>query len=78
MGSANSALRLQTGSKSAIFLVSRRSSRDGKTAELVQTGIEREKAGTPSSSEIDAAVRDLTAATGKDWLAAYRQSARHQ
>lgn len=78
MGSANSALRLQTGSKSAIFLVSRRSSRDGKTAELVQTGIEREKAGTPNSSEIDAGFRDLTPATGKDWLAAYRKSARHQ
>lgn len=61
-----------------MFLVSRRSSRDGKTAELVQTGIEREKAGTPSSSEIDAGFRDLTPATGKDWLAAYRQSARHQ
>jgi TolA-binding protein len=49
---------------------------DGKTAELVQKGIEREKAGSPGASEIDAAFRDLTPATGKDWLAGYRQRAR--
>ena len=51
---------------------------DGKTAELVQKGIEREKAGSPGSAEIDAAFRDLTPATGKDWLAAYRKGARHR
>ncbi|HMB03073.1 MAG TPA: hypothetical protein VKP69_04940 [Isosphaeraceae bacterium] len=49
---------------------------DGRTAELVQKGIERERAGTPGSAEIDAAFRDLTPATGKDWLAAYRKGAR--
>lgn len=49
---------------------------DGKTAELVQKGIEREKAGSPGASEIDAAFRDLTPATGKDWLVGYRQRAR--
>ena len=48
---------------------------DGKTAELVQKGIEREKAGSPKPAEIDTAFRDLTTATGKDWLAGYRKSA---
>ena len=48
---------------------------DGKTAELVQKGIEREKAGTPGAAEIDATFRDLTTATGKDWLTTYRKSA---
>ena len=49
---------------------------DGKTAELVQKGIEREKAGSPKPAEIDTAFRDLTTATGKDWLAGYRKYAR--
>ncbi|HMB03074.1 MAG TPA: hypothetical protein VKP69_04945 [Isosphaeraceae bacterium] len=51
---------------------------DGRTADLVEKGIESERAGTPDSSVIDAAFRDLTPATGKDWLAAYRKGARHR
>jgi TolA-binding protein len=47
----------------------------GKPAELVLKGIEREKAGTPSSSEIDAAFGDLTKNNGKDWLSYYRKNA---
>jgi TolA-binding protein len=50
----------------------------GETERLVKRGVERERAGTPTRAEIDAAVADadLTAATGKDWLAAYRKRAR--
>jgi len=43
------------------------------TEQLVERGIECERAGNPKSSEIDATFRDLTSATGKDWLGAYRQ-----
>lgn len=42
-------------------------------AQLVEKGVAREQAGTPSSAEIDAAFKSLTTATGKDWLAAYRK-----
>lgn len=42
---------------------------------LVERGVAREQAGTPPAREIDAAFRDLTSATGKDWLAAYRRRA---
>ncbi len=43
------------------------------TEQLVERGIERERAGTPTSSDIDIAFRGLTSATGKDWLDFYRQ-----
>jgi len=39
---------------------------------LVEKGIEREKAGTPPPSVIDDTFKNLTSATGKDWLASYR------
>ena len=45
----------------------------GETLELVSKGIDREKAGTPTAAEINAAFSRLTSATGKDWLAFYRQ-----
>jgi TolA-binding protein len=43
------------------------------TEQLVERGIERERAGTPNAADIDNAFRNLTSATGKDWLAAYRK-----
>jgi TolA-binding protein len=48
----------------------------GQAVKLVTEGVEREKAGTPEKSQIDAAFEDLTAETGKDWLAYYRRGAR--
>jgi TolA-binding protein len=42
---------------------------------LVEKGIEREKAGTPPPPVIDDAFKNLTSATGKDWLASYRNRA---
>jgi K+-transporting ATPase ATPase C chain len=48
---------------------------DGLTEELVTKGMERERAGSPPTAVIDAAFSDLTKATGKDWLAYYRQRA---
>jgi hypothetical protein len=47
----------------------------GQTEKLVTEGVEREKAGTPEKSKIDSAFADLTAETGKDWLAFYRRRA---
>ncbi|WP_435015692.1 hypothetical protein TA3x_003238 [Tundrisphaera sp. TA3] len=47
----------------------------GETERLVNLGIEKEKAGSPEASKIDAIFADLTAANGKDWLAAYRARA---
>ncbi len=47
----------------------------GETERLVTQGVDREKAGKPDRPQIDAAVADLTAETGKDWLAFYRQRA---
>ncbi|WP_165219670.1 tetratricopeptide repeat protein [Aquisphaera insulae] len=47
----------------------------GRTETLVERGLEREKAGTPDRSEIDAAFVDLTTETGRDWLAYYRKRA---
>ena len=44
----------------------------GESERLVTTGMAREKAGSPDKSKIDAAFSDLTATTGKDWLAYYR------
>lgn len=43
------------------------------TMNLVKKGVEREKAGTPPSAEIDAAFRDLNTGTGKEWLAFKRK-----
>jgi len=40
---------------------------------LVEKGIERERAGTPPKPVIDETFKGLTSATGKDWLAGYRQ-----
>lgn len=42
------------------------------TEKLVEKGVDREQAGTPAPAEIDRAFRDLTIATGKEWLASYR------
>ncbi len=39
---------------------------------LARKGVEREKAGTPSSEKIDEALEDLTKPTGRDWIASYR------
>ena len=47
----------------------------GEVEKLVAEGAQREKAGTPERSEIDAAFSDLTSETGKDWLAFYRRGA---
>jgi hypothetical protein len=48
----------------------------GQTEKLVSEGVEREKAGTPEKSQIDSAFADLTAETGRDWLAFFRRRAR--
>lgn len=48
------------------------------TEQLVERGIERERAGTPKTAEIDEAFRSLTSDTGKDWLQAYRQRVKEQ
>ncbi len=45
----------------------------GETERLVLAGLDREKAGTPPTAEIDASFSGLTAANGKDWLAGYRK-----
>ncbi len=47
----------------------------GETERLVTQGVDREKAGKPDKSQIDAAFADLTSETGKDWLAFYRRRA---
>ncbi len=47
----------------------------GETERLVTQGVDREKAGKPDRPRIDAAFADLTAETGKDWLAYYRRRA---
>ena len=44
----------------------------GESERLVAAGMAREKAGKPEKAKIDAAFADLTPATGKDWLAFYR------
>ncbi|SIN73033.1 hypothetical protein SAMN05444166_0491 [Singulisphaera sp. GP187] len=44
------------------------------TTNLVKKGVEREKAGSPKSSEIDAFFRDLDTGTGKEWLAFQRKN----
>ena len=50
--------------------------RRGEVERLVARGIEHEAAGEPERSKIDEAFADLSAAQGKDWLAAYRKRAR--
>ena len=47
----------------------------GGTLQLVEKGIERERAGTPSTSTIDAAFSDLAPALGREWLGEYRRRA---
>jgi TolA-binding protein len=47
----------------------------GETERLVTQGVDREKAGKPDKSRIDAAFADLTPETGRDWLAFYRRRA---
>ena len=47
----------------------------GETERLANRGVERERAGTPPRSQIDSTFADLTAATGKDWLAFFRRRA---
>ena len=42
------------------------------TASLVEKGIAREEANTPPAPRIDQAFKNLTAASGKDWLSSYR------
>jgi len=44
------------------------------TTKLLVKGIQQEKAGSPSSEVIDAAFRDLTSGTGKEWLLFKRTS----
>jgi hypothetical protein len=48
----------------------------GETERLVEKGVERERAGTPSNSKIDSSFSMLKKETGKDWLDAYRARAR--
>ncbi len=45
----------------------------GETERMVNRGLEKEKANQPDSSKVDALFSGLTTATGKEWLAEYRQ-----
>ena len=45
----------------------------GETEKMVNTGLDKEKAGQPSSGRVDSTVAFLTPATGKSWLADYRK-----
>ena len=47
----------------------------GETEDLVNKGVEREKAGTPSPAEIDSEFSVLTKANGRDWLSFFRKRA---
>jgi hypothetical protein len=47
----------------------------GGTQQLVEKGIERERAGTPSASVLDATFGDLPPTLGRDWLGEYRRRA---
>ena len=44
-----------------------------ETERMAITGLEKEKAGQPDSSLVDATFANLTPSTGKDWLAGYRK-----
>ena len=46
------------------------------TVKLVNKGVDREKAGTPSTAEIDAAFATLTPAPVKPWFDHFRKSAK--
>jgi regulator of replication initiation timing len=46
-----------------------------ETIRLVTRGIDREKAGTPSRAEIDAALAEVNQPQGKEWLHGWRQRA---
>ncbi len=48
---------------------------EGDTGKYLNKGIERERAGTPSVVDINAALAGLTKATGGEWLSYYRQRA---
>ncbi len=48
----------------------------GETERLALQGVEREKAGSPASAEIDAALAGLTEQQGKAWLAFFRAKAK--
>jgi hypothetical protein len=50
---------------------------DGEAKRLADKGVERERAGTPSSSRIDSALAGLTLPTGREWLAYYRRDFTH-
>ncbi len=48
----------------------------GETEDLVNKGVDRERAGTPSAAEVDAAFAEiLPPGPGRDWLSFYRQRA---
>jgi TolA-binding protein len=47
----------------------------GESVRLATTGVEKEKAGSPERSKIDAAFAGLSVNTGKDWLAFFRNKA---
>jgi hypothetical protein len=46
---------------------------DGEAQRLAEKGIERERAGTPSTAQIDAALATTTPIRGQKWLASLRQ-----
>jgi|GEM_PF-33759 len=48
---------------------------EGDTSKYLNEGIDREKADSPSTSEINASLSSLTKATGSEWLSYYRQRA---
>jgi TolA-binding protein len=47
----------------------------GESVRLATTGVDKEKAGMPERSKIDAAFAGLTVNTGRDWLAFFRNKA---
>lgn len=47
----------------------------GETEQLVNKGVERERAGTPGTAEIDAAFAELTKDNGREWLSFFRHRA---
>jgi chaperonin cofactor prefoldin len=48
---------------------------DGEAKQFVEKGIERERAGTPSTAEIDAALATRKPITGESWLNSLRRNA---
>lgn len=49
---------------------------NGETETLVKKGVECERAGSPSSAEVDTALAPLTKVTGRDWVAFFREQAK--